>query len=155
SGTDGDPRRQRGDSRHDSQDQAPPRGRRGGGIQVSILGNLGPVPASRRPRKRVGRGPGSGHGKTSCRGQKGQKARRQVRRGFEGGQMPLQRRLPKRGFYSRERVENQVVKLSRLEVFKAGDVVDLESLARKGIIRKSEMPVKILADGDIHVALTV
>ena len=122
---------------------------------MSILGNLGPVPASRRPRKRVGRGPGSGHGKTSCRGQKGQKARRQVRRGFEGGQMPLQRRLPKRGFWSRGRVENQIVKLSRLEVFKAGEVVDLESLARKGLIRKVEMPVKILADGDIKVALTV
>lgn len=119
------------------------------------LNELSPAPGSRRKRKRVGRGPGSGHGRTATRGLKGQKARRQVAPRFEGGQMPLHRRLPKVGFRPRNRVPNQVVNLGSLKSFSAGSVVDPEALGRKGLIRHAEGPVKILAMGLLDVALTV
>jgi large subunit ribosomal protein L15 len=121
------------------------------------LNELRPNPGSRRAEKRRGRGTGSGTGGTSGRGHKGQKARTSgtVRPGFEGGQMPLQRRLPKRGFWSRGRVVNQIVNLSALADLPAGSVVDFESLRAQGLIRRLDQPVKILAGGEVTVALTV
>ena len=107
-------------------------------------------------RKRVGRGPGSGHGKTAGRGYKGQKSRTGYRhqRGFEGGQMPLHRRVPKRGFTNIFRVEYDVVNISDLDRFEAGSSVTPQALAEKRLSRKSR-PVKILGDGEIKKALTV
>ena len=118
------------------------------------LNDLHPSPGSRHRPTRVGRGPGSGKGKTSGRGHKGQKARRQVRPAFEGGQMPMQRRLPKRGFRPRGRVENELVKIEDLKIFPAGGVVDLDALEAQGLVRPGR-PVKLLADGEIAVPLTV
>ena len=113
---------------------------------------------SRHPRKRVGRGTGSGHGKTSGRGQKGQRARAggTVRPGFEGGQMPLIRRVPKlKGFKNPFRVEYQVVNLGRLaELYPEGGEVTPEDLAAKGAVRSGQ-PVKILGNGDISVTVQV
>lgn len=116
-----------------------------------------PVGANRN-KKRVGRGEASGLGKTSGRGHKGQKARsgNGVNPGFEGGQMPLQRRLPKRGFTNIFRVELRSVNIGRIgEIFEAGSTVDEAALVEKGLIRKNGGPVKILGDGDIKVALTL
>jgi large subunit ribosomal protein L15 len=110
-----------------------------------------------RPRKRLGRGPGSGQGKTAGRGHKGRAARSggNTPPGYEGGQMPLQRRLPKRGFRNPFRREYAIVNLSDLEArFEARSVVDLEALITKRLVRKGEL-VKVLADGEIHKALTV
>ena len=122
--------------------------------------DLRPAPGSVRRRKRIGRGPGSGHGKTSGKGTKGQKARSGggVRPGFEGGQMPLYRRLPKRGFLPYGgKTEFAVVNVGVLSArFAAGAMVDPETLAGAGIIKKSERTaVKILGDGDLAHALTV
>ena len=121
------------------------------------LHHLRPPKGTRKSPKRVGRGTGSGHGKTSCRGQKGQNSRSGggVRPGFEGGQMPLARRLPKRGFHNIFRVEYQVVNVGRLGVFESGAEVDLEGLRGRRMIRKPDAPVKILGKGDISHALTV
>ncbi len=121
------------------------------------LHQLRPPKGTKKSPKRVGRGTGSGHGKTSCRGQKGQSSRSGggVRPGFEGGQMPLARRLPKRGFHNIFRVEYQVVNVSRLGVFEAGAEVDLEGLRGRRMIRKPDAPVKILGKGDIAHPLTV
>jgi large subunit ribosomal protein L15 len=122
------------------------------------LHNLKPAKGSVRGRKRVGRGPGSGHGKTSGRGEKGQKSRSGYSRkvGFEGGQMPLHRRAPKRGFnnqrFRRELVE---VNLGRLEVFEAGSIVTPELLLEQGVVRKLRDGVKILGDGELTKQLTV
>jgi large subunit ribosomal protein L15 len=118
--------------------------------------DLGPAPGSTHYRKRVGRGPGSGHGKTAGRGYKGQKSRTGYRhmRGFEGGQMPLHRRVPKRGFTNIFRVEYDIVNLSDLARFDAGQAVTLEALAEARLARKNR-PVKILGDGEIGKALTV
>jgi large subunit ribosomal protein L15 len=118
--------------------------------------DLGPAPGSTHYRKRVGRGPGSGHGKTAGRGYKGQKSRTGYRhmRGFEGGQMPLHRRVPKRGFTNIFRVEYDIVNLSDLARFDAGQTVTLENLAEARLARKNR-PVKILGDGEIGKALTV
>ncbi len=120
------------------------------------LHDLKPAPGSKRRRKRVGRGNASGMGKTSGRGMKGQKARGTVPAGFEGGQMPLQRRLPKwGGFTPRNRLEYTVVNVARLEAtFDPGAVVDPQELQRRGIVRKN-MPVKVLGQGDISKAITV
>jgi large subunit ribosomal protein L15 len=120
------------------------------------LSNLKPAQGSRKDRKRVGRGPGSGWGKTAGRGSKGQKSRTGYRhmRGFEGGQMPLHRRLPKRGFTNIFRVEYDIVNLSDLDRFEAGTAVNPEMLAAMRLARKSR-PVKILGDGEIKKALTV
>ena len=118
--------------------------------------DLAPAPGSTRSRRRVGRGPGSGHGKTAGRGSKGQKSRTGYRhqRGFEGGQMPLHRRLPKRGFTNIFRVEYEIVNLSDLDRFDAGAAVNPETLSALRLARKNR-PVKILGDGKIQKALTV
>jgi len=121
------------------------------------LHKLKPATGAVRGRKRVGRGPGSGLGKTSGRGEKGQKSRSGFSRkpGFEGGQMPLHRRVPKRGFTNIWRKEYAEVNLDRLEVFDAGTIVTPELLIERGIVRKLRDGVKILAGGDLTKALTV
>jgi len=122
------------------------------------LSNLRPKAGSVRPRKRVGRGTGSGHGKTSGRGHKGRKSRSggTTPPGYEGGQMPLQRRLPKRGFRNPARQEFSEVNLSALDAkFSAGAVVDPASLAETGLVRKKNTPVKVLAKGSVTKPLTV
>ncbi len=123
------------------------------------LHDLTPAPGSRKDRKRVGRGHGSGHGGRSGRGDKGQLSRAGGGKGpgFEGGQNPLHMRLPKLpGFKNRWRQEYQIVNVGRLEaVYKKGDTVDVESLASKGVVRSIDAPVKILGDGDLTKALTV
>ena len=121
------------------------------------LSDLKPPKGAVKRKKRVGCGTGSGHGCTSCRGNKGQRSRSGggVPPWFEGGQMPLQRRLPKRGFVNIFRKEYTVVHLDRLNVFPAGSEVGIEDLQREGIIRKVKDGVKILGDGEIKVPLTV
>lgn len=120
------------------------------------LDSMKPPRGARKPRKRVGRGPGSGNGKTAGRGHKGAGARAGsgVTPGFEGGQMPLARRLPKRGFHNIHRVEYQVVNLSDLAGFDAGSAVDLEVLSEAGLAKR-RMPIKILGNGTIDKNLTV
>lgn len=122
------------------------------------LNDLKPNPGSTHNRKRVGRGPGSGMGKTSTRGEKGQKSRSgwASKPGFEGGQMPLFRRLPRRGFNNIFRVEYAVVNLQQLELFKAGSTVAPEDLVARGFIGKNETgSVKVLGKGKLSKALTV
>lgn len=121
------------------------------------LSNLKPKKGSRHAKKRVGRGPGSGHGKTSSRGEKGQKSRSgySSQIGFEGGQMPLHRRLPKRGFTNIFKKEYDVLNLSDLEQFEAGSTVDREALTSAGVVRKSAKGVKVLGNGEITRKLTV
>jgi large subunit ribosomal protein L15 len=122
------------------------------------LNNLRPPRGAKHAKKRVGRGPGSGHGKTASRGSKGAKSRSGFRfkRGFEGGQMPLHRRVPKRGFHNPFRVEYAVVNLDRLgEVFEAGTVVTPDLLRARGVVRDREKPIKVLGRGDLTKALTV
>jgi len=121
------------------------------------LNTLKPALGSTKNRKRIGRGPGSGHGKTATKGHKGQKARSggSIKAGFEGGQMPLQRRLPKRGFTPLDRVEYSIVNLKQLEVFDAGAVVDAAALVSKGLIKNSAGAIKILGTGDISKALKI
>ena len=120
------------------------------------LKDLKPAPGSNKKRKRVGRGDGSGHGKTSCRGHKGQGARSggNVQPGFEGGQMPLQRRLPKRGFHNIFRVQMAVVNLNQLESLAGGEITP-ENLAQHGLIGSKNRRVKILGEGSLSKALTV
>jgi large subunit ribosomal protein L15 len=112
---------------------------------------------ARKPIKRVGRGRGGGHGKTCCRGGKGQTARSgySAKRGFEGGQTPLQRRLPKRGFHSPFRVAYQGVNVSGLAGFDKGTRITVELLKERGMVPRAAKRVKILGDGDIGVALNV
>jgi large subunit ribosomal protein L15 len=121
------------------------------------LSDLRPAPGSNKKRKRVGRGDGSGHGKTSCRGHKGQGARSGAgtRPGFEGGQMPLQRRLPKRGFHNPFRIEMAVVNLGQLEDFPADSEVTPETLAQRGLVSGKQTRLKILGDGELSKSLTV
>ncbi|MDO4854678.1 MAG: 50S ribosomal protein L15 [Coriobacteriia bacterium] len=123
------------------------------------LKDLRPAEGSKKNRKRVGRGAGSGTGKTSGRGLNGQKSRAGGGKGvgFEGGQTPLARRLPKLpGFRNINRIEYTPVNVSRLELkFEAGETVDGASLVAKGIIKKATEPVKVLGDGEITKALTV
>jgi large subunit ribosomal protein L15 len=120
------------------------------------LSNLKPARGSHQNRKRLGRGPGSGLGKTSGKGHKGHKARTGggTNPGFEGGQMPMYRRLPKRGFTNPFRVENQVVNLSQLKKVSATDVSP-ETLYSAGLIGKPDAPVKLLGTGDADRAYTV
>ena len=122
---------------------------------MAELHDLSPVPGSHRDRKRVGRGPGSGTGKTSGRGQKGQKSRSggSVPAGFEGGQMPLHRRIPKRGFHSRNRVEYQVVNVGDLEGLSG--VVTPEVLRDAGLVGSLRKPIKVLGNGSLDAALQV
>jgi len=119
------------------------------------LSNLKPAPGARRRSKRVGRGPGSGHGKTATRGNKGQNSRsgRKHYAGFEGGQMPLHRRLPKRGFTNIFKRTFAVVNVGDLGRFDGE--IDPESLLKAGVIRKLEDGLKILGGGDLDKALTV
>lgn len=125
---------------------------------MSELSNLQPAPGAIRKKKRIGRGESSGWGKTSGKGHKGQKARRgnsKPRLGFEGGQMPLARRLPKRGFTSRNRVEYAVVNLGQLGEFGADTVVDIDALRARGMVKKGLHLLKILAHGECETALTI
>jgi large subunit ribosomal protein L15 len=121
------------------------------------LSNLQPAYGSTKNRKRIGRGHGSGTGKTAGKGHKGQKARSggSVKAGFEGGQMPLQRRLPKRGFKPFHHTEYAVINLRDLELFEAGSVVDIEALGKAGLIGQLKDGVKVLGDGELSKALTV
>jgi large subunit ribosomal protein L15 len=121
------------------------------------LDELKPASGSNRKRKRVGRGDGSGHGKTSGRGHKGQGARSggNTKPGFEGGQMPLQRRLPKRGFHNPFSIEFIVVNLSQLEGLPGGSEVTPENLAEHGLVNGKNRRIKILGDGKLSKALTV
>ncbi len=121
------------------------------------LSNLSPSPGSRKPRKRLGRGPGTGHGKTSGKGHKGAKARSGggVKMGFEGGQMPLQRRLPKRGFTNIFKKQYAIVNLSDLARFEAGSKVDRQALVDAGLVSVKDSLVKLLGNGDIDKSLTI
>lgn len=121
------------------------------------LHSLKPAAGSRKNRKRVGRGPGSGLGKTAGRGENGQKSRSgySAKRGFEGGQMPLHRRTPKRGFTNIFRKEFRVLNVDSLNRFEAGTVITPELLLEQGLIRKGKHPVKLLGTGDLTVSLTV
>ncbi|XRC40196.1 50S ribosomal protein L15 [Lactiplantibacillus plantarum] len=118
------------------------------------LHELTPSEGSRFSRRRIGRGDSSGQGKTSGRGQKGQKARGKVRVGFEGGQMPLYRRIPKRGFTNINRKEYAVVNLDGLNRFDSGAEVTPESLKEAGLVKKSSA-VKVLGNGKLNKKLTV
>ena len=120
------------------------------------LANLAPQVGSTKQRKRLGRGPGSGHGKTAGRGHKGFKSRSGsgVKPGFEGGQMPLQRRIPKRGFNNIFKKQYALVSLTQLDSFAAGDVITVASLIAAGIVKKG-MSVKVLANGEVTKSLTV
>ncbi len=122
-----------------------------------MLDRLKPNPGSRRKRTRVGRGIAAGRGKTAGRGQKGAGARSGSKRRpwFEGGQIPLARRIPKRGFTNIFRVPRQVVNVADLERFDKGATVDAGTLASAGLVSRPDRPVKILGQGDIQVALTV
>ena len=122
------------------------------------LHELSPAAGSTKERKRIGRGAGSGQGKTAGKGDKGQKARagRGMRAGFEGGQMPLQRRLPKRGFNNIFRKEIVAVNVADLEArFENGAVVDVESLMQAGLVKNSFDGIKILGNGELTKKLTV
>jgi large subunit ribosomal protein L15 len=119
---------------------------------------LSPAVGSRKNRKRVGRGNGSGHGTFSGKGLKGQKSRSgvQIQRGFEGGQLPIIKRLPrKRGFFNRYRVEYSAVNVGALGRFPSGTEVDKDLLHANGLIKTLEKPVKILAGGEVQNAITV
>jgi large subunit ribosomal protein L15 len=122
------------------------------------LSDLRPPKGAKHPKKRVGRGQGSGHGKTAGRGHKGAKSRSgfKFKRGFEGGQMPLHRRVPKRGFHNPFRVAYEVVNLDTLAArFEAGTVITPELLRERGLVPAGTAPVKVLARGDVDKALTV
>src|SRR6266581_6268849 len=121
------------------------------------LNNLRPSIGSTKNRKRIGRGTGSGHGKTATKGHKGQKARSggSIKAGFEGGQMPLQRRLPKRGFTPLDRVVYSLVNISQLDIYESGSVIDVMSLVSNGLIKSNRFAVKILGNGDITKSLKV
>ena len=116
------------------------------------LEELKPPKGSRKKRKRVGRGIGSGHGKTACRGAKGQNARSGggTKAGFEGGQMPLQRRLPKRGFYPPFKKSFAIIHVRDLNRFPSDTMVEPELLLRKGLLRRRGEMVKLLSDGELE-----
>ncbi len=120
------------------------------------LSNLSPNLGSNRQRKRVGRGPGSGRGKTATRGHKGANSRSgaSVRPGFEGGQMPLQRRLPKRGFHSKFKTIYSIVSLTQLNNIDVTGDINAEVLFLAGLV-KNDQPVKVLANGEITKAITL
>ncbi|MEJ2066731.1 MAG: 50S ribosomal protein L15 [Deltaproteobacteria bacterium] len=122
-----------------------------------MLGQLNPPPGARKRPQRVGRGPGSGRGKTAGKGHKGQKSRSgaHIPPGFEGGQMPLQRRLPKRGFRNIFKKRFALVHIRDLNRFSEGEVVDVEALRKAGLVKKLYDGVKILGDGELKVSLTV
>lgn len=121
------------------------------------IGRLKPASGAKKKRKRLGCGPGSGHGKTSCRGHKGQRSRSgaTIPARFEGGQMPLQRRLPKRGFTNPFRVERQVVNVRDLERFDANSEITVETLLQSGVIGNLRRPVKLLGEGGLTRPLKI
>ena len=121
------------------------------------LSTLGPAKGSRKKHVRVGRGIGSKLGRTSGKGNKGQQSRRGYsrRRGFEGGQMPLHRRIPKRGFHNPFGVAYSVVNLEELNVFPAGETVTPELLRAHGFVRRATDPIKVLGDGELKTKLTI
>src|SRR5512140_1903029 len=121
------------------------------------LNSIKPKKGAKHARKRVGRGPGSGHGKTAARGEKGQKSRSGFSRslGFEGGQMPLHRRLPKRGFTNIFKREHAVVNVSDLERFENGMTVDETALRKAGLVKGQNDGIKVLGDGTLTKKLTV
>jgi large subunit ribosomal protein L15 len=121
------------------------------------LSQLTPPMGTLKKRKRVGRGDGSGHGGTSCKGHKGQKARSggKVRRGYEGGQMPLSRRLPKRGFRNIFRKEIAVVNLDQLKAFPSGTVIDAALLLDSGILKNAGDAIKVLGKGSVSNSVKV
>lgn len=121
------------------------------------LNTIQPAEGAFKKRKRIGRGTGSGHGKTSTKGHKGQKARSggNVKPGFEGGQMPMQRRLPKRGFTPLSKTEYAIVKIDQLNCFESGAVVTMDSLVNAGLVDSLGCKVKILADGEIEKNITI
>lgn len=121
------------------------------------LSHLRPNAGATKERKRIGRGPGSGHGKTSGKGHKGRGSRSggNTPPGYEGGQMPLSRRLPKYGFHNPFREEFSIVNIGSLERFDAGAVVDSDALIKVGLVKNSKKKIKILADGTLTKALTV
>jgi large subunit ribosomal protein L15 len=121
------------------------------------LNSIKPAIGASKNRKRIGRGTGSGHGKTATKGHKGQKARSggSIKAGFEGGQMPMHRRLPKRGFRPLAKKVYSLVNLSQLDVFEAGSCVDIEALQASGLVKKIVDGIQILATGDLTKALTV
>jgi len=122
-----------------------------------MLNELKPVEGARKNRKRIGRGPGSGTGKTSGKGNKGQKARSGggVRPGFEGGQLPFFQRLPKRGFKNINRKEYAIINLKDLNQFNDGDVVTPEVLVAANLVKEIKSGVKVLANGELEKKLTV
>jgi large subunit ribosomal protein L15 len=122
-----------------------------------MLNNLSPVQGARHYKKRLGRGIGSGIGHTSGKGTKGQNARSSggVRPGFEGGQLPLFQRLPKRGFHNHNKVEYAVVNVEKLNVFEDGAVVDAEALVKAALIKDVKDGVKVLGNGELTKKLTV
>lgn len=121
------------------------------------LNTIKPAAGAHRDRKRIGRGPGSGHGKTATKGHKGQKARSggSIKPGFEGGQMPMQRRLPKRGFLPLTRKEFVVINISQLEDFEAGSIIDPAAIVSRGLVSNIRDGIKILAKGALTKSLTV
>ncbi|MFQ5900388.1 MAG: 50S ribosomal protein L15 [Thermodesulfobacteriota bacterium] len=122
-----------------------------------ILSRLKPPEGSIKNKKRVGRGNGSGHGKTCGKGHKGYKSRAggKVPRGYEGGQMPIQRRVPKRGFTNIFKTKYSIVKVGDLSLFKGSEVIDIQALRGRGLVRKKDSLVKILGDGMIGFPVTV
>ena len=121
------------------------------------VGTLRPARGAKKNRKRLGCGPGTGQGKTAGRGHKGQKSRSgsSIPAWFEGGQMPLQRRIPKRGFTNIFRVERQIVNVRNLDRFEANAEVNVEALLDKGIIKNLKRPVKLLGEGELNKPLKV
>lgn len=121
------------------------------------LNSIKPAFGASKDRKRIGRGPGSGHGKTATKGHKGQKARSggSIKPGFEGGQMPMQRRLPKRGFTPLTRKEYIVININQLDMFEAGSVVDPAAIISRGLVSNIRDGIKILAKGSLTKSLTV
>lgn len=121
------------------------------------LEDLKPAEGSKKENKRVGRGVGSGHGKTSCKGHKGQKARsgRKKGPGFEGGQTPLQRRLPKRGFKNRFKIEYAIINLKDVNRVEGLDIITPEVLMEKGIIKSLKDGIKVLGEGEIQRPFTI
>jgi len=119
--------------------------------------DLAPVEGSRKSKKRVGRGPGSGHGKTSCRGHKGQRSRSggSIPRGFEGGQMPLQRRLPKRGFHNIFKKRYIPINIKDLNRFPPNSTLDIEAMEEAGLVKQVKDGVKLLGHGEISHPLFI
>ena len=115
------------------------------------INDLSPVKGSKKKKKRIGRGPGSGHGKTACRGHKGQKSRSGggPRPGFEGGQMPLQRRLPKRGFVNIFKKHYNIINVEDLNRFEPNSTLNMEVLKEAGLVQKIKNGIKLLGNGEI------